>query len=79
MAGITNAELGDALDYRPQSLVGKTYLGCTQAIQDDSGLYVLYGDWVLVLDFDRTILEVVEDLQYELRENTGIEHKRLWP
>lgn len=68
MAAITMAELGDALDTRPQSLVGKTYLGYTQPIHDDSGIYVLHGDWVIVLDFDRIIMEVIEDLQYELRE-----------
>ena len=57
---IHTSELGDRLDTNPQSLVGQTYLGYLQPMQDDGGYYVLYDDYLIVVDFDRTILEVIE-------------------
>lgn len=58
---IPHAELADRLDSNPQSLVGEMYRGeYTQPFADDGGFYVLCGDYCIIVDFDRTILEVIE-------------------
>ena len=57
---ITYAELGDRLESSPLSLIGQTYLGQISIMPDDSAYALHYGDYILVIDFDRTILEVLE-------------------
>lgn len=57
---MTIAELADRLDSNPLSLIGQSYTSYLQPIQDDSGYFVLCGDYVIIVDFDRTITEVIE-------------------
>lgn len=58
---MTISELADKLETSPAGLVGKTYTGRLGEYDSEIEEYfVLCGDYILVVDFDRTILEVIE-------------------
>lgn len=57
---MTLAELEDVLDTFPQSLVGKSYVGDLLPTGGDVGWYLIKGDWLILIDFDRTIVQVIE-------------------
>jgi hypothetical protein len=56
---LTISEINEKLDINPQALIGKSYGGTINLQADDAGYFALMGDFVLIIDFDRTILEVI--------------------
>lgn len=57
------AELTERLDSGAPhtTIIGKQYVGVNPpAIQDDMGYFILIGDWAVLIDFDYTILEIIE-------------------
>lgn len=57
------AELTERLDsgVPHDTIIGKTYVGVNPpAIQDDMGYFLLIADWAVLIDFDYTIIDIIE-------------------
>jgi hypothetical protein len=60
MPKIFPSEIDDVLDINPQLLVGKEFCGNLQPTGDDAGWYLLKADYIILIDFDKRITQVIE-------------------
>lgn len=60
MAKIFASEIDDKLEIDPQGLIGMQFCGNLVPTGDDAGWYLLKADYIILIDFDRKITQVIE-------------------